>query len=170
MRKDEDKRVKVAVIDSLGRIGDSRAVEQLKISLRDDDWEIRDCSAMALNNIGWEPKSIDEQIDYFIALKEWKKLVEIGSASIKSISKVLSDKNISCRIEATDTLGDIGDPKAVNALCNALNDKGWIERWSGIATDGKAVTGGGDHRYVVVKALGKIKDLRPVRDYHSSKY
>jgi HEAT repeat protein len=50
-------------------------------------------------------------------------LVRIGEAAVEPLIKSLKDKNEGVRRWAAETLGDIGDPRAVDPLVAAMNDE-----------------------------------------------
>ena len=60
--KDEDRWVREAAAESLGRIGDPRAVDHLIESLKDDHYGVRWRAAQALGKIG-DPRAIGPLTD-----------------------------------------------------------------------------------------------------------
>jgi len=67
--KDEDRYLRCGAADSLGKIGDERAVKPLINSLKDKDSYIRLEAAGALDRIGWKSKGGQENAYYLIAKK-----------------------------------------------------------------------------------------------------
>ena len=87
--------VQKAAAESLGKIGDPRAVESLIEALRDKSWSVRRIAAKALGEIG-DPRAVE------------------------SLIEALRDKSWSVRRIAAKALGEIGDPRAVDALVEVL--------------------------------------------------
>ena len=57
MLENEDASQRWKAADSLGRIGDGRAVDALIAALRDEDWRVRQKAAWALGRIG-DPRAL----------------------------------------------------------------------------------------------------------------
>jgi hypothetical protein len=53
----------------------------------------------------------------------WRALVEIGAPAVEPLIEALGDKNVNIRRFAAGILGDIKDPKAADALVDALDDE-----------------------------------------------
>jgi HEAT repeat protein len=95
--KDSNADVRWRAVQTLGNIGDVRALEPLIISLKDEDKTVREWAAEALGKI----KDI---------------------RSVEPLIHSLSDKNNEVRKNAAEALGNIGDTKAVKSLILALGD------------------------------------------------
>lgn len=76
-----------------------------------------------INSLGYENDQETDAIS--IARREgaWRALVEIGSPAIDPLIEALGDKNVNIRRFAAGILGDIKDPKAAEALVDALDDE-----------------------------------------------
>ena len=96
---DPEMDVRVALIWALGEINDSRAVKPLVSLLHDSEERIRNSCFHALAKIG----NPENKTILFKALTE--------------------DKDYRLRLEAADTLGDIGDRKTVPYLIALLDDR-----------------------------------------------
>jgi HEAT repeat protein len=99
------------------------AVEPLIEALRDKNSNIRKKAAETLDKIGWEPKTGVEKAIYFVAKQNWNKCVTIGQPALGPLIKALRDKNSNIREKAAETLGRIGDRRAVEPLIKALGDE-----------------------------------------------
>jgi len=95
---DEDWVVRGIAAQSLGELGDTRAVDPLNEALKDDRWEVREAAALALGKIG-DARSVDP-------------LIEVLKGEVS-----YSDAEA-----AAEALGAIGDPRAVGPLNEALSD------------------------------------------------
>ncbi len=92
-----------------------------------------------LNNPARKKKAIPETIKSLVAgldskdgltrVRARKALVAIGGRAVKPLVEALASKREWVRWEAAKTLGQIGDPVAVQALIKALEDKMFDVRW-----------------------------------------
>jgi HEAT repeat protein len=140
--KDEDSYVRASVAWALGEIGDARAVSALIEALRDEDSYVRGGIAKVLGNLGWEPKSEEERVLYYIANGDWDECVKMGAVAVEFLIERLKDRNSAVRIRVAEALGEIGDARAVDSLIESLKDRVIRRR--------------------VAEALGKIGDARAV--------
>lgn len=128
---DKDGSVRSSIANALGKLGDPRAVELLTAALQDKDVAVRTVATTALK------KFIDEQpARAFTPTHPDHKGVtpdnlattnvnKLGtSQSVTSFITALQDQGISgsVRASAADTLGELGDPHAVEPLIAALKD------------------------------------------------
>jgi len=91
--------VRSYVVSALGIIGDRRAVGPLAYALQDTDSGVRFAAVMALANMG-EP-------------------------AVEPLIRALGDEEYTVRKEAAESLGKIGDQRALDPLNYALNDPDW---------------------------------------------
>ena len=134
--------------EALGNIGDERAIGPLIRRLVGCDGKKEyyeeligyNFTALALNKLGWVPKTDDEKSTYLIAVKDWKSLVEWGEPAVDPLIKALReftimtkaynprtrdyDNSVICSSIA-ETLGNIGDKRAVEELIRTLNHNAW---------------------------------------------
>jgi len=95
LRNDEIPAVRAAAAESLGDIGDARAVEPLIDSLRSVEWQVRAAAAKALGQ-----------------LKD--------ARAIEPLCNALLDKDFNVRAAAAEALGLIGDERALQPLLEAM--------------------------------------------------
>lgn len=119
----------VAAVEALGEIGDQRAVESLIKALNSDNDHFRRRVATALEKIGWKPSNDEIAANYWISKEKWDKCVEIGPPAVGPLIEILNKKDINDsvdifnkRTEAINSLGKIGNQRAVEALIQILND------------------------------------------------
>jgi len=133
--------------ETLGKIGDSRAIEPLiqvfKYNLHSR--VLRETIARALERLAWNPPKNELGAHYYVALGEWDKLAEIGALSINPIIDSLEHLDNFNESPATESLGSIKDSKAVNHLITFLYHKSHFVRAN------------------VARALGKIGDFRAIK-------
>ncbi len=117
-----------AIIESLGQIGDPRAVESLVGLLTHKESQIRECTAAALGKIR-DNRSVvpliaalndeQERVRWYAA----DSLGKIGDlSSVDSLIKLLSDTSARVRESAVTALRQMGNQKSVESLIKALQD------------------------------------------------
>lgn len=139
------RRVCEEAIKSLGRLGDMRAVEPLVEALASPVEELRHAAADALDKLGWHPDNGSAGGAYWVVKHDWLKCMDIGAPAVAPLCALLTTVDATTRMRAVETLGEIGDPRAVPALAKCLKD--WrLAR-----------------RETVVQALGRIGDTSAAR-------
>jgi HEAT repeat protein len=151
----KDKSVSKAAMRALGKIGDSRAVEPL-IQALENSWG--NVAAMeALGNIG-DPRAVEPLLQ----------TIESMNITISQMAEVMRDKGVirsgrslvqlgkkvwECDV-AVRALGMIGDPQAIPALIQILEDEEWM-------TAAEALGNIGDSQAVapLIKALESDDEL-----------
>jgi len=118
------------------------AVEPLIAALTDQDTRVHGAAVEALDQLGWKPNHSEAGARYWIIKGDCKKCIAIGDPAVMPLIAVLKDKDSDIRIAAAETLGQIGDARAVEPLITALKDTGV--------------------RYASAYALGKIGDARAI--------
>ena len=112
--------IRAAAARSLGRIGDSRAVEPLIAVLGDARKEARRAAVEALSRIG-SPRAVEPLIG---ALKDSDPIVrqtaagavgKVGAPAVEPLIGALADATAGVRQAAARALGTIGDARAVDA-------------------------------------------------------
>lgn len=118
---DKDTAIRKAAAKALGQIGGHRAVKALVAVLKDK--VIHFDAAFALRDLGWEPQG-ESGAWYWIALREPKKAGSIGSAAVKPLIAALKVMDHDMKhAEAVETLGMMGDLRAVEPLIESLKDE-----------------------------------------------
>jgi HEAT repeat protein len=118
--EDKDSEVRKKAVKALGKLGDARAVGPLLQALHDSKSEVRKKAAKALDKLGWKPGDDSERVHYLLAKKKWAELVILGESAVKPLIQALEDTDSEVRKGAAETLGKIGDVKAVGPLVHAL--------------------------------------------------
>lgn len=148
--EDLDSRLRGLIAETLGRIGDARATEPLVALLLDPAVDVRKTTATVLDRIGWVPSSDESGAAYLAIRGEWDRCVEIGTAAIRPLVIALEtggtdaalalgrlrepaldaliaaldrSKRSDFQLEAAaKALGEIGGPRALEALMTVLTD------------------------------------------------
>lgn len=112
------------VSEAIGRLGDVRAIPPLVKALRDKDQYVRFYAAMALTELDWEPEKNEAGAFYWIAHRNWNECVELGEVAVEPLIRAFNDqRSYQDRIAIVITLGEIGDPRAVETLVKGLVNK-----------------------------------------------
>jgi HEAT repeat protein len=128
-----DNVVRMGAAESLGKIGDTRAVEPLIYILRFSsnmpaDKTEREVAAKALVRIGAPAVEAliaalkDRSYNYKVFFAAVGALVEISAPAVEPLIAALNDQNTDVREGAVDALGQIGDARAIEPLIAALKD------------------------------------------------
>lgn len=138
----------------LGRIGDRRAVEPLIDALYTKNVHLTQEAVQGLGSIG-DSRAVQPLIDMFRhdwddteTIAVWQKavtaLAAIGKPALQPLLMALKDEDENVRRGATESLGQLRDPRSVDALITVLQD-------------GESVV-----RVIAVDALAKVGDKRAV--------
>ncbi len=119
--KDGNETTRQTVADILKRIG-APAIESLTMLLEDTDGNLRQLAAETLHNLGWQPHVSEASITFWIARQDWHKCVQIGAAAVGPLIAALNDSTMEIRQGAAETLGEIGDSRAIEPLVIALTE------------------------------------------------
>jgi HEAT repeat protein len=146
--KHRSEEVRIWATESLGQLGDCRAVEPLISALTRYYGNLRDTVTRALAELG-EPAVApllatlkDEQIQVRNSAAD--ALSRIGQQALDPLINALKDEDAQVRSNAARALGELKDPRAVEPLIAALND-----------FDGPV-------RYMSARALARFEDGRAV--------
>lgn len=139
---ENDPKIRWEAAKALGELKENRALNQLILKLDDSDVDVRSCAADALEKIGWHPDKTNEAL-YLVAKRDFSGCVKIGAPCVEPlIKKLLIGNDAHNREKAAETLGKIGDHRAVEPLIKILHDNNE------------------EVRKEAVNALGKIGDGR----------
>lgn len=152
---DTDGDVRKQAARALGELDDPIAVDALIEALSDRDWPVRKNAATSLGRIGDERalkpllKTLDDK-DIDVRRHAIGALVKMKSKAVKPLLKKLYDTDWQTRAIAAESLGRIGNKKAVEPLIKALSDRRFRD----------------ENRYVrgkAAEALGRIGDKTAVK-------
>ena len=175
---DTDSRVRMKIIDVIGKIGDKRAISPLIQMLRDESFEVRVKTAQVLEGIGRE--AVDPLIqvlndpDTGVRIKASEVLGKIASnRATHSLIHLLKDTDSGVRASVAQALGRIRDLHALDPLIEisqdnesvvrahvaealgALEDARAVDSLAALLKDGNALV-----RSKAAEALGKIGDKK----------
>jgi len=125
--KDPDPARRREAAESLGALGERKAMSHLVGALRDQDRGVRDAAAEALVRLGGEDVAMevvgllgDEDIE--VRNLAIDVLVNLGRAALRPVVGELGNSDPDVRKFAADILGWLGEPEATDPLIDALED------------------------------------------------
>lgn len=117
-----------SVIEALGQVGDTRAVDPLLSFLKHKESKIRECTAAALGKI-LDSRAVESLVAALSDEQErvrWYAADSLGKIGdpicVESLIKLLSDTSARVRESAVTALGQIGNQPAIESLIKALQD------------------------------------------------
>jgi len=142
--QDYDPEVRHAAISLLARVGDQNCVDDLRALEHDPDPKIAEAAREALMDIG--ERAVGPYIedlthkDVGARLAALDTLVKQGKAAVLPLIAVFEHRNALVRGLVAEILGEIADPRALDALVQALADRYRRVRLAAIAAIGKLKT------------------------------
>jgi HEAT repeat protein len=116
-----------AATQALIEIG-APAIEPLLPLLQSKHVAVRQAASWALYNLHYDPPPGAAGARYWVAQHDWKKCVAIGEAAVDALIAAFEEESVQVRCGAAEALGEIGDARAIPALCMVLNDESKVVR------------------------------------------
>ncbi len=110
----EDKLLRKALLDCLGRVGDASAVPFLLQCLNDDMKNVREAAVLALSRLSGQAQEVMDNV---------QKVVSSDSSLTESVSELLQSSTLAVRRAAIDILGRLGDGCSVRKLLELIADQ-----------------------------------------------
>ncbi|MFN3531710.1 MAG: HEAT repeat domain-containing protein [Candidatus Brocadia sp.] len=117
-----------SIIEALGQIGDTRAVEPLIAFLTHKESKVRECTAASLGKLR-DARAVEPLITVLNDEQErvrWYAADSLGKIGdpvcVESLVRLLSDASARVRESAVTALGQIGNQQAIESLIKALQD------------------------------------------------
>ena len=117
-----------AIAEALGHLKDKKATDVLVGALTDEDWHVREKAAQALDNIGWSPQAIGEQVSFAIAKQDWPKCIALGAPAVEPLLVIVQRREHGVAMEAAAALGALKEPRAAEPIAELLMDKEFYTR------------------------------------------
>ena len=130
--RDPSAEVRWAAALALGEIGDEQAIGPLLPGLRDPDRYVRYGTALSLPKLGWTPADEEEHAYQLLGLQDWAGIAALGPAAIPALALALKDRDKTIRRRAVETLGQIGDERAIPSIIRGLRDPDDEVRWHAV--------------------------------------
>lgn len=116
----DDYEAGIAIIEALGQLRDSRAIEPLSILLQNSSKQaLYNRILQALQMLGWQPEDEAQRAELAVANRDWKQAASIGTVAIKPLRTALSHEEHQVRSMAAQTLAQMG---AVDPLITSLRE------------------------------------------------
>ncbi|GEM_PF-6979648 len=92
----ENRKIHQEAIVALGDLRDSNSIPYIIKFIQDNNFEISETTAEALDNLGWLPGNNEVSAYYYITKENYEKLILLGEISIIPIIKKIQnpDKNV----------------------------------------------------------------------------
>jgi len=103
-------------VPNIQKIKGRKDRQALVRALKNDSAKIRREAATALDELGWAPAAAEEKSLYLLAKQDWSKLAENSDAAVNLLIGQLQSPNPIRRKEASNFLGEIANPKAIQPL------------------------------------------------------
>jgi HEAT repeat protein len=120
--RDHSDAVQELAVQALRKTGDASAVEPLVSVLLRGTAGVQYHAAQALRALGWVPNTMGEQIPYYVACGDFKRVTMFGSAAISALTSVLRGGSYERRVAAANALGELGEAAVMKPLLGALKD------------------------------------------------
>jgi HEAT repeat protein len=127
-------------VSGLRETRDTWAVEPLTVFLKDNDWRVRQAAAEQLDRLGWQPDRSDLGATYWVTKGAWDRCVELGNSALGALVFAVEHGDGEMRRAATEALGCLGDPRAIDPLITALEDDHRLVRQAAAESLGKITT------------------------------
>ena len=118
--KDDSGAVRKSIIRALGELWALESKPVLVALLLDNNWEARSESAVVLEYMGWKPSDKTENVLLLIAKEKWAEIVKLEKFNIDILVRFLGDSDTEIRKQITWSLGEIGNPKAIQPLYDLM--------------------------------------------------
>lgn len=169
--RDHAEAVQEAAAQALKRNGDATVIDPLVGLLIRGTSGAQYHAAQTLYALNWMPRTPGEQIPFYVARGDFKRVSMFGALAINALAVVLRTGSDERRVAAANTLAELGEPSVVKLLVAALKDREAAVRSAAInglarMGDVQAVSGLlpllNDHdrnvRVAAVSALGQLAD------------
>ena len=123
----EDFSVRRIAIDALIGIGDP-SIPYISEALLHSERGVRSGAAECFMQMGYSPKTPEEQINLLVANEEWLELTKRGTSAIEVLIYFVDDANEEVRAGAVAALGKVGGARAIETLARLLVDENPIVR------------------------------------------
>ena len=120
--RDHAEAVQEAAAKALKRNGDASAIDPLVGLLMRGSPGVQYHTAQTLHALNWRPRTPGEEIPFYTARGDFKRVSMFGSAAIKALAGVLRTGSDERRVAAASTLAEIREASVGKLLIAALKD------------------------------------------------
>lgn len=174
--RDHSDAVQELAAQALKKVGDASVVDPLVGVLLRGTPGVQYHAAQTLRALNWSPRTMGEQIPFYVACGDFKRVTMFGSAAISALTAVLRGGSYERRIAAAQALAEVGETGVLKPLLGALKDPEPLVRSAaanGLARLGDQQATHGlisllrdrerNVRVAVVSALGQLGDTQAVK-------
>lgn len=113
--------VRVAAAEALAELGDPAANPFLeKVLLFDNDHGAQKKAAESLEQLGWKPVSFEHKVFYCLAKEQEDQIRALGADAVPVLMGGLDHISSATKTASVRLLGELGDVRAVEPLCEVL--------------------------------------------------
>ena len=105
---------------ALGQLDDPKAEGALVNSLRDEDAGVRAAASHSLEQLDWQPGSDSQRVLQFLATGNLRRVVALGAAAVGPLVDMMLNGPPNKQFAAVKALGEINDPRVLQAMLDAL--------------------------------------------------
>ncbi len=120
--RDPAEAVQEAAAQALKRNGDASVIDPLVGLLLRGSPEVQYHTAQTLHALNWVPRTPREEIPYYVARGDFKRVRLFGPAAIDALAATLRRGSDERRVAAAYTLAELGGTTVLPLLLNALKD------------------------------------------------
>lgn len=120
--RDPSDAVQELAAQALKKIGSKTAVDGLVGALLRGTPGVQYHVAQALRALNWTPRTVVEQIPFFIACGDFKRVTMFGSMALGPLTSVLRSGSYERRVAAATALGELGEAAGLKPLLDTLKD------------------------------------------------
>jgi HEAT repeat protein len=111
---------RASAAETLGRLGDPRAIVHLVGLLRDTDLVVRGIAVRSLNRLGWHPETESDRVLQILAMGNLHELVAMGPDGVGHLLETLRNGTPNKQYSAVRALGQVNDSRVLPAMKEAL--------------------------------------------------
>lgn len=119
---DPNEPVQLAVVEALRKIGGVRAGLGLRTIIDGSKRNVHYAAEAALRSLKFEPSTLAERAAVAVLTGDFAEATRMGDASVAVLTEALGSKDASRRRQATEALGLLRSPAAIEPLLRALKD------------------------------------------------
>jgi len=120
--RDPSDTVQELAAQALKKCGDASVIDPLVGVLLRGTPGVQYHAAQALRGLGWSPRTMGEQIPFYVASGDFKRVTMFGSAAVSALTAVLRSGSYERRVAAANALSELGEAGVLKPLISALKD------------------------------------------------
>lgn len=118
--RDADPEVVKAAISCLKQVRPEKTLAALTPLLRHEDGGVRAAAGQALESLGWQPASREDESWFLVAKGQFQRVVPLGAVALPALELAARSEAPTMGAKAIEALGYIGDHRALRPLTQAI--------------------------------------------------